>query len=38
VVAPRLEQDCEVVFTLEAEGRARFGERRRVLIRVISEE
>lgn len=36
VIAPQVEQDCEVVFTLEAEGRARFGERRRVLIKVIT--
>lgn len=37
VVAPSVEQDGEVVFTLEAEGRARFGERRRVLIKVIAK-
>ena len=33
VVTDRLESDAEVVFTLEAEGRARFGERRRVVLR-----
>jgi hypothetical protein len=34
IVAPQVEQDREVVFTLEATGRARFGERRRVLLKV----
>lgn len=34
VVASGLESDAEAVFTLEAEGRARFGERRRVILRV----
>lgn len=31
-VAPRVERDSEVVLTFEAEGRARFGERRRMVL------
>jgi len=34
VVTPAITRDSEAVFTLEAKGRARFGERRRVILRV----